>query len=156
MGIMADSQHAWSQKWADRLERKVQELGYANLTDLLADLPARPYSELAQRLGDVAPIQIISVQFREARLTGRERDAAKDSLVRNLVEQLPNGWGIGEEAEWQAVRALSSWSSEIQVTGECEELKAKLLAVAHALRELPPPRGPDDPIIADVFESHWC
>ena len=157
---MTETHHKWSPDWVDRLGKKIQAFGYANVTDHLADMPGRPYGEIAERLGGVVPIQIISVQIREAKLAGRVREAAKDSLVRNLAEQLPNGWGAGENSDWQSVRALSSWSSELQVTGECEELKPKLLAIAQALRELPPPKGwtpsnPNDPIIENVFDSQW-
>lgn len=150
----------WSQESLGRIDQAIQTLGFANLSQFLALVPARPYGEISKQLGDVAPIQIIAVQFQEAKAAGRIRDAAKDSLCRNLVEQLPNGWQKGENADWQTVRALSSWTSEIQVTGECEELKSTLLNVAKCLREVPPPTGwiptgPDDPIIGAAFDKGW-
>jgi hypothetical protein len=157
---MATTQHNWSWDWANRIENRARAIGYASLSELLADVPGEPYADVAKRLGDVAPIQVLAVQLREAKLTGRVRDAAKDSLVRNLVEQLPNGWGIGDNSDWQSVRALSSWSSELAVTGGCEELKPRLLAIARALRALPPPSGwipssPNDSIIERVFDAEW-
>lgn len=158
--MMIETQSTWSPDWADRIGSAIRSLGFDSLAEFLVSMPARPYSEIASHLGQVAPIQVIAVQFREAKSAGRVREAAKDSLCRNLVEQLPDGWGIGDKADWQSVRALSSWSSEVQVTGECEELKSTLLAVARALRELPPPhgwipKGPDDSIIESVFDSQW-
>lgn len=157
---MTERKQIWLSDWADRIESRVHALGYSNLTELLGDMPGQPYGIVAERLGNVAPIQVISLQFRDARLSGRIRDAAKDSLVRNLNQQLPHGWGIGKNADWLSVRALSSWSSELQVTGGCEELKPTLLAIAQTLRELPPPDGwipssPHDPIIESVFDSNW-
>jgi hypothetical protein len=113
--MMIETQSTWSPDWPDRVGSAIRSLGFANLTDFLASMPARPYGEIANHLGQVAPIQVIAVQFREAKSAGRVREAAKDSLCRNLVEQLPDGWGIGDNADWQSVRALSSWSSEIQV-----------------------------------------
>lgn len=156
---MTDAHHPWSPDWPDQVESKARALGFANLTELLAGMPARPYGEVANRLG-VVPMQVLAVQYREAGLTGRIRDAAKDSLARNLVQKLPNGWGMGEDADWQAVHALSSWSSGIQVTGGRPDLRPMLLRIANALRTLPPPQGwvpcgPSDPIIEYVFESEW-
>lgn len=157
---MTEPQTVWSKEWANRICDSVKALGFSSLTDLLASLPGCPYSDIANRLGEIAPIQVIALQFREAKLAGTVREAAKDGLCRNLVEQLPNGWGSGEKSEWQSIRALSAWSSEIQVTGECEELKPILLAVSKAIRGLPPPQGwipsgPDDSILESVFQSHW-
>jgi hypothetical protein len=156
---MIETQKNWSPDWADRIAGAIQSLGFSSLTELLASMPARPYGEIAGHLGKVVPIQVIAIQFREAKLAGGVREAAKDSLCRNFVEQLPHGWGVGENADWQSVKALSSWSSEIQVTGECEHLKSTLIAVGTALRELSPqgwlPKGPDDLLITSVFDSHW-
>jgi hypothetical protein len=157
---MNELQHNWSPDWKGRISDSVQVLGFSNLTDLLAAMPSRPYGDIATLLGNFAPIQIISVQFQEAKLAGKVRDAAKDSLCRNLVEKLPKGWGNGENSEWKSVMALSGWSSEIQVTGGCEELRPILMAVSDALCELPPPKGwspkgPDDLLIESVFQSHW-
>jgi hypothetical protein len=157
---MLETQSTWSPNWSGRIRNTVRSLGFANLTECLASMPSQPYGEIARRLGNVAPIQIIALQFQEAKSSGRLREAAMDSLCRNLVEQLPEGWGVGENAEWQSVRALSSWTSEVQVTGECQEFKSTLLAVATAFREMPPPRGwiphgPDDSIIESIFDSRW-
>lgn len=158
--VMNESHINWSSDSAKRLYDAVESLGFTNLSDFLASMPSQPYSEVAKRIGQVAPIQVIATQFREARSAGRIREAAKDCLCRNLAEKLPNGWGIGENADWQSVRALSSWSSEIQVTGECAELKPTLLAVGKALRDVQPPQGwtpitPADPIIESIFDSQW-
>ncbi len=157
---MTETQHTWSPDWGEQIDDRARALGYADVTELLGNMPGQPYGVVADRLGGVAPIQIITVQFREAKRGGRIREAAKDSLVRNLNEQLPSGWGTGENAEWQSVRALASWSSELQVTGDCEELKSTLFAIAQALRGLPPPEGwvprtPVDPIIECVFNAKW-
>jgi hypothetical protein len=157
---MVENQRTWSPDWVGRIDNAIRSLGFVSLTEFLASMPSQPYGEIAKRLGQIAPIQIIAVQFLEAKSARRVREAAKDSLCRNLVEQLPEGWGVGANAEWQTARALSSWSSEIQVTGECEELKSTLLAVAKALREMPPPqgwipKGPDDSIIESIFDSRW-
>src|SRR5262249_12655949 len=138
---MDEAKSPWSTNWLGQMVNSIRSLGFTNLTQLLASMPCRPYSEVAGRLREVAPIQIIKVQFLEAKSEGRVREAAIDCLCRNLIDQLPEGWGVGENAEWQSVRALSSWTSEVQATGECEEWKSTLLAIAKALRETPPPAG---------------
>ena len=157
---MIQTLSTWSPDWGDRIDYAIRTLGFASLTDFLASMPTRPYSEVARLLGQIAPIQIVAVQFQEAKSAGRVRAAAKDSLCRNLLEQLPDGWGVGKNAEWQAVRALSSWSSDIQVTGKCEELEQKLLGIAKALHDMPPPQGwipngPEDPVIESIFNLRW-
>jgi hypothetical protein len=93
-------------------------------------------------------------------LSGRVQDAAKDSLIRNLVEELPNGWGVGDNAKWKSILALSSWSSELEVTGGFVELSKILNAISDAIRTLPPPIGwlpksPDDPILDAAFRKYW-
>ena len=157
---MTQTEQTWQRDWPNALREAVHSLGFSSLTDALAAMPGRPYGEVANRLGNVAPIQVIAIQFREARQSGRVRDAAKDSLCRNLVERLPNGWRVGEKSDWQSVLALSSWSSEIKVTGECPELESTLFAVSSALRATPPPTGwiplgPHDRIIESAFDLHW-
>ena len=157
---MNESQHMWDPEWASNINEKINLIGFNSISELLKDMVGQSYAAVAERLGNTAPIQVIALQFREARINGNLREAAKDSLVRNLVEKLPNGWGIGVDADWKSVLALSSWTSEIEVTGGCEELEPILLSIAQAIRKLPPPEGwcpnsPNDPIIKRVFDSQW-
>jgi hypothetical protein len=152
--------HPWAPNWESRIVWEAQSLGFADLTDLLASMPAKTYNEVASRFENAAPIQIIAVQFMEAKAVDRVRDAAKGSLCRNVAEKLPKGWGIGKEAKFDSNLALSRWSTEIVVTGECEELEPFVEAVADALYQLPPPRGwrpqgPGDPLIKSIFDAHW-
>jgi hypothetical protein len=157
---MKEVPHVWLPNWNNRVFQAVRELGFPSLTAYLATVPSVTYDELAKRLGNFAPVQIVDAQFEEARALNCVRAAAMDSLCRELAEELPEGWGIGEDADWQSVHALSSWSSEITVTGECEEFDSTTMEIARALRALPPPTGwfpvgPDDPIIVAIFDSKW-
>lgn len=157
---MTQSDHIWLPNWNNRVFQAVRELGFPSLAAFLAKVPSLPYDQVAKRLGHFAPIQIIDAQFQEARELNCVRAAAMDSICRELAEELPEGWGIGEEADWRSIHALSSWTSEIIVTGECEELRYQLRAISTALRALPPPigwlpGGPDDPIIVAIFDSTW-
>src|SRR5438132_923877 len=110
--------HAWSPRWDERLTQRVRSLGYASLAEFLAAMPARPYTEVAAFLGPtVAPIQLVAAQFHEAKSKGSLREAAKDSLCRNIVEQFPDGWGAGVNSDWRIIKALSGWSAELIATG---------------------------------------
>lgn len=149
-----------SEDWMKHISVAAKSRGFHRLSELLATMPCRPYAEVASALGVPAPIQIVAARFREPENDWQFREAAKDSLCRNLVEQLPDGWGIGDASEWQAVRALSSWTSEIQVTGGRGDLKSQLHAVARVLREAKPPNGwspigPSDPLIEYSFDLGW-
>jgi hypothetical protein len=156
-----DAAHTWSPDWVENIANRTHELGFRNLTELLASMPGRPYAEVAERLGpSLEPIQIIAVQYKEAKDAGLIRKAAQDSICRRIKEHLPDGWGIGAKAEWQAIRALSSWSSNFKATAECEYLEPTLTAILIAFRDSPPPNqwrpsGPNDPIIQTVFDANW-
>ncbi len=157
---MPELPHSFSPDCGTRLQNYLRAEGLSSLSELLASHPNRTYSEIASLVGKVAPIQLIAIQFQEAKKTGRTQDAVKDCLVRNLNEQLPKGWGVGEKAEWKSVLALSSWSSEVKVTGDCDYLDATLFAIVKSLRALPPPTGwtplgINDPIIGTIFDSCW-
>lgn len=131
------------------------------MSEFLEAVPAMPYGEVSKRLDpNVAPVQVISLQFREARSDGSIRNAAKDNLCRNILGRFPGGWGIGERPEWQEARALASWSSDVIATGGSAELKPVVDAVMHHFRRFPPPlgwitEGSEDPIIRDAFDAAW-
>lgn len=159
---MTQQSHPFAPGWADRISEKAKSLGFGSLCDFLANVPSVPYKEVARRLGvAVAPLQIVSVQFRESRTQKRVREAAKDCLCRNIVQELPDGWGTGANANWQSILALSSWSSSIEVTGECDYLHAILKSIANSLMHVNPPPsgwlpiGSNDPVIMEVFDACW-
>lgn len=158
---MVESNTTWSTNWDDLISHRLKEAGYGSIGQLLAEMPSRPYSEVAQRLDDsIAPIQILRTQYKEAKAAGEMRTAAMDSLCRNIVEEFPGGWGIGDNPDWQLISALSGWSSEIIVTGESAELEPVLDRVMNEIRRLQPttgwlPKGPDDAIIQKVFDEGW-
>ena len=158
---MDNPEHMWHPNWSERLQDKVRTTGFRNLGDLLARMPAQPYESVAQLLGtNVAPIQIVSLQFEEARAGNALRHAAIDCLCRNLCEQLPLGWGRGENSDFRNGLALSSWITEIEVTGKCPHLAPRLLAIAKDIRASSPPDGwkpvdTADPLINAVFAKHW-
>lgn len=158
---MDNSQHIWHPSWPERLLEKVRATGFQDVSELLASMPARPYEDVASLLGtNVAPIQIISVQFDEARADNSIRHAAIDSLCRNICEKLPLGWGRGENSDFRSGLALSRWITEIEVSGKCPHLAPRLLAIAKDIRASSPPDGwkpadTADSLINAMFTRHW-
>src|SRR5262249_16186394 len=153
-----DAEHTWSPDWQDRLLDRVRSLGYSKISVLLAAMPSRPYVEIARRLGsNVPPIQVLAVQFREAKAEGTVREAAKDSLAPRITDELPGGWGIGENAEYRMASALADWASSVTVSGECDDLEPTINGIMRSFRAPTGwlPNGPDDPIIEAAFSGLW-
>ena len=150
--------HPWMLDWPDRVARLVRAMGYADLQSLLATMPAATYEEVANEIGhDVAPIQVLVVQFKEAKLANAVRRAAMDSLARQVTDEFPQGWGIAERPEYRSAVALADWISSIVVSGDCEAYENRLDNIADSLQ--PPtgwiPTGADDPVIRAAFDMHW-
>jgi len=157
---MSEAVHKWAHNFEDRVVAAAVKLGFSKLAEFLASVPGVPYCIAAHRLGGFPPIQVVVAQFREARQCGTVREAAQDSLVREIAEFLPNGWGIATNTEFQRARALASWSSSVKVTGRCEACAPQVRAISDALWSLSipiewKPSGPNDPIIESLFEQHW-
>ena len=145
-------------QWPERVARLVRAMGYPNLQSFLAARPVATYFDVADEIGhDVAPIQVLCVQFQEAKLINAVRRAAMDSLSRRVLQEFPQGWGIDERAEYRAASALSTWTASIVVSGDCEDYENRLDNIADSLQ--PPtgwiPIGPDDPVITAAFDQHW-
>lgn len=152
----------WAQDWPDNVVLTAQSIGYRDLTHLLNSMPAKPYAKVVLALNDqFAPAQIVSVQYGEAHKAGTVRNAARDALCRHIVKRFPDGWHVGEKAEWQAIRAISSWSSEALATGNCKEFESRFDNIGdHLLKDACPPKGwiptgPDDPVITEAFDKYW-
>src|SRR6185503_15878404 len=98
---MQSMPHRWSPDWPENVIRAVRETGFSTLTQFLASLPCMPYPQVCERLpGDFAPIQLVSVQYREARESGDVRATAIDALCRKICQHQPDGWGVGDDAEF--------------------------------------------------------
>ncbi len=85
---------AWQGNWKKRLLDRLQSQGFATLTDYLRQKPAVPYLEIADILGkeDVAALHVEWLHFEEAVKHDKFRDAAIDSLIRQISSHLPDGW----------------------------------------------------------------
>jgi len=116
--------------------------------------PGATFAELAQRLSpDVAPIQVETLFRDEALRSGRFSQYVRDSLVRNLRSYLPDGWGVGPQAHFQASRAFASWMSMLG-----DKYDAPAERMWNRLRELSPtqgwqPIGRDDELVLAAFSG---
>jgi|GEM_PF-3612132 len=124
-----------------KLKRELLLAGFSNITDLLKTHQFKSYSFLSELLDGSFPMAIIHIQFNEAKTSRQIIQALNDSLSRYLVEKLPNGWGVGDDAKWQSIRALTNWSTAVETSGELPELSETLSRISHDLLQNPPPNG---------------
>lgn len=159
--MMTDDPHPWLPGWEYRVVEMAKRLGLHSVSELLEQMPAHPYRDVAERLGPrVPPIQVIVAQFKEAVASNSVRAAARDSLCRHINEEFPQGWGLGDDPDWQADLALTMWTKDIVVTADLEELEGRLAKIGDTLCGFPPPTGwrpsgPTDPLINRAFDACW-
>lgn len=148
----------WSIDWQQRLADVLQAHHATSLTEVLSSMPCQPYSAVVERLqGSFAPVQIIIVQFEEAKRAGTIRHAARDCLARFLVELLPQGWGVGERADYDLASALADWTASIEISAGMKECSTAIGKIREKLTAPPGwlPKSPDDPILVSTFDSLW-
>ncbi len=150
---------AWQGDWKKRLLSRVREAGCKTVTEYLAMAPAQPYLRIADRLGkDIAAVQLEVMHFEEANNDNGIRNAAVDSLVREMALYLPNGWKVTTKGDFDTARVYASWI--VRIEKKDEKLRAKAQATWEALEELKPPegwlpRGPEDALICEAFLQGW-
>lgn len=164
------SKHGLDPGWQGRLRARLREMGYATMEAWLADNPGLTYIELAERLGNevAVPAGIVRIQFEEAKARGRLREAAMDSLPREIKDRLPSGWQKMSEYEasvsadqieriiFLTASAFGFWAPHLDSVAN----KHPALAVWKALEQSYPPvgwkpSGPTDPLIVAAFEKGW-
>jgi len=114
---------------------------------------------LADELGkdDVAASQLEKILIDEAEDSGTIARCAKSLLVRELHEELPEGWRTEwDEATWfQVSKAYGAWAAAL---GErYEQSYRRVWDVFIDTMPIPAgwlPAGPDDPILVEAFK-HW-
>jgi len=129
--------------------------------DLLRSHPDRTYVFLCELLRDahsgVAPAQLASLRYAEARESNCVREAAMDSLYRWILHFFPDGWG---GTEFACVRPFVMWSTNIAVAGNMPELVDTARRVTNRVLDCPPaagwkPGGPADPYLVAAFDAAW-
>jgi len=142
-----------------RIRSLLHSRGFESTSDLLSRFPAKPYVDLAADLGnDMAALQLEWMQFEEAKEQGKLRDAAMDSLARELAGHLREGWGRGTQVDFNTAGVFADWVTRLEDYDP--DLVPRAEAVWQALHELRPPEGwkpegPDNPLLAFAFDKGW-
>ncbi|RKI14941.1 NUDIX hydrolase [Corallococcus sp. AB030] len=146
---------SWEGNWKARLFERVRARGFSSLTAFAEARPAVPLYLLAEELGkdDIAGIQVLRELLDEAKRRKQVTRFARDVLVRELSEGLPDGWPttMDDENRFQVAQALGCWYGHIPETHL--ERADQLMA---ALRANPPPAGwrplgPDDELLRTLM-----
>jgi hypothetical protein len=151
---------AWHGNWRERIKTRLHAQGYQRLSEYLRERPAVPYVEIADLLGksDVAAFQVAWLHYEEAVKGGNLRQAAMDSLARDVIYHLPEGWKHDSKGDFHTAGVYSNWLNRIEdYAGGIEPVGD---AVWQALVTLGPPagwkpNGPDDQYIVQAFEKGW-
>jgi hypothetical protein len=157
--MTANRPSAWEGSWRNRLRDRLRSFGCATVSELLEQHPGVPYLEIARRLGeDVAPVQLEWTQMEEARRSNAIRQAAMDSLARDIRGHLSDGWKASSSDDSQTVLAIVWWMIRLEQADSGTRPKAE--AVWEALKgSCPPvgwkPTGCTDKILLGAFDKAW-
>ncbi|PTL84755.1 NUDIX hydrolase [Vitiosangium sp. GDMCC 1.1324] len=146
---------SWEGNWVVRLYERVRERGYDSLTAFAEARPTASLVALAEELGpdDVAGVQVFRGLVAEAERSRRVTRLVRGQLVRELSEQLPNGWPavLDDANRFDVAHALARWGTFTPETHQERVEQAKA-----ALRASPPPPGwrplgPDDELLLTLL-----
>ncbi|WP_164012066.1 NUDIX hydrolase [Pyxidicoccus trucidator] len=147
--------NTWRDDWKVRLYERVRERGHDSLSAFANAHPTVSLIALAEELGedDVNAVQVFSGLVAEAERSHQVTRLVRGQLVRELSENLPDGWpAVLDDANRFAVAmALSSWLSFTPETHE--ERARKVMAVLLATPPPPGwrPLGPDDELLRTLL-----
>ncbi|HEX5754355.1 MAG TPA: NUDIX hydrolase [Archangium sp.] len=131
---------AWQGDIKVRLYERVRERGYDSLTAFADARPAVPLYVLADELGkdDVAAVQVFSGLLAEAERRQQVTRLVRDVLVRELAENLPEGWPtvMDDANRFKVAEALGSWFAYTPETH-----RERVDQVMAEFRATPPPPG---------------
>jgi hypothetical protein len=155
----------WTGNWYQRVAARIRSLGYKDATAFALAFPCEPYVDLVRRLGtDIPAVQFECVQFDEAERCKTIRDAAMDSLIRDLHWHLKSGWEGGTRGYFATSSASVDWLLRLEGTSRNAPINSALRmrgeAVWKALEALQPPigwvpAGVDDHYITSAFNEAW-
>lgn len=144
--------NAWQGDWVARLYGRVKKLGFDSVSSFATSMPRATLFDLADTLGpDIAAVQIERVMYVEAQEVDTIERFAKDMLVRQLRERLPDGWGIGANFVSEAAGAWAAWKGMLDRTFAPAAVRMWHWLKAADIPEGWLPSGPDDPIIERAF-----
>ncbi|HEX8436848.1 NUDIX hydrolase [Archangium sp.] len=147
--------HPFRGNWVARMYERVRKCGYDSLTAFAEARPTASLEELADELGpdDIAAVQVFSGLVAEAERSGKVTRLVRGQLVRELAENLPDGWPavLDDEVRFAVAEALGFWSAYTPETH-----KERVKQARAALRATPPPPGwrplgPDDELLLTLL-----
>ena len=130
---------AWQGDWRVRLHERIRERGYDSLTSFAEAHATAPLYRLAEELGeDVAGVQILTGLLAEAERRKQVTRFVRGVLVRELSENLPQGWPavLDDTNRFKVASALAPWTA---YTPESHKERAR--RAGDALLATPPPHG---------------
>ena len=151
---------AWQGNWKKRLLDRLQTQGFATLTDYLRQNPTISYLEIADLFGkeDVAAFHVEWLHFEEAVKQAKFRDAAIDSLIREIAHHLPNGWKEEVRGDFDTASVWGDWI--VRLENYASNVRPIASSVWSDLLESEPPvgwkpQGPEDKRITQAFDKNW-
>ena len=153
---------AWHGNWHQRIRARLRDKGFGTVTDFVDSQPHISLVTLARQISqdrDIAAVQLQWILLREAEETGSIERCARDLLVRELHENIPEGWRTTWDGSPGAsgTRLISACTAVY--TALPERFAAAFDRVEDALWEASIPEewlpdGPDDPILLKLFR-YW-
>ncbi len=151
---------AWQGNWKKRIIERLRCLDFETLTDYLRQKPAVPYLEIADLLGqnDVAAFHVEWLCFAEAIKRNQFREAATDSLVREISHHLPNGWKQEVKGDFATASVWADWI--VRLESHSNDVRPVAAEVWNTLLNSQPPAGwkpqnVDDDRIVGAFDAAW-
>ncbi|NTX65310.1 NUDIX hydrolase [Myxococcus sp. CA051A] len=146
---------SWQGNWKARLYERVRAHGYDSLTAFAEARPTASLVELAEELGkdDLAGVQVFSGLVAEAERSHQVTRLVRSQFVRELHQQLPDGWPsvLNDSTRFDVAHALARWGSYTPETHQ-----ERVDQVGDSLLAMPPPPGwrplgPDDDLLRTLL-----
>ncbi|MGN6110850.1 MAG: NUDIX hydrolase [Kofleriaceae bacterium] len=147
----------WSGDWRARIQERVRQRGFSNVTQYAAGRIGVSLLDLANELGseDVAAAQIRRLLIDESMSAKSIAKTARDLLARELLTVLPLGWTnpLDETTRSEVAGATARWHTELEDYLEEDATSTALREFLNA--QLPEgwrPTNPDDPTIVALVD----
>lgn len=142
---------AWDGDWSKRIADFAESEGYAHIWDWLVAHPAVPLHRVAQRIGNIVPMQIEQIVSSHCEENGLTCDWMLDKLARYFHQYMPHGWTDSTDLLQKV--GFFAWSS-----GFSRKYRAFLERMRELLRELDVPKGwlpssKDDPHLIRIRDQ---
>jgi hypothetical protein len=143
----------------DRAQDALSAAGRSAL-ELVAANPRISIVELAKRLNKgVSPIGLTMVIYHDAAREGIVREVAKNLLIREILEDFPDGWTA--KGNVHPLVKIGKWHSEVAAYGsnprygEYADHIVRSLTIDNSPEDGWKPQWPNDPLIDELFDRYW-